>query len=98
MYALFNHTKTFGYYLPMSALITKSCKPNYQADGIKEVKICFGYGRYDLMFSKPSMAAMHGPRGDRTWSICLKTCFGSKTTPFVLRTSDISFAAPGTPA
>jgi enterochelin esterase-like enzyme len=52
MYTLFNHTKEFAYYLPMSAFITQDCEPNYRADGIKETKICFGYGWYDLIFSK----------------------------------------------
>jgi len=52
MYTLFNHTQEFDYYLPMSAFITKNYEPNYEADGIKDVKICFGYGWYDLVFSK----------------------------------------------
>jgi enterochelin esterase-like enzyme len=52
MYALFNHTQEFRYYLPMSAAVTKSCNPNYQVDGINEVEICFGFGWYDLAFSR----------------------------------------------
>jgi enterochelin esterase-like enzyme len=52
MYALFNHTKKFRYYLPMSAFITRNCRPNYQAHGIEDVKICFGYGWYDSVFSR----------------------------------------------
>jgi hypothetical protein len=27
-------------------------EPNYQADGIKEVRICFGYGWYEFVFSR----------------------------------------------
>jgi enterochelin esterase-like enzyme len=52
MYALFHHTQAFGYYLPMSAFITNNFEPNYQADGIKDVRICFGYGWYEFVFSK----------------------------------------------
>jgi len=52
MYALFNHTKEFGYYLPMSAFITRDLEPNYQADGIKDVEICFGFGWYDLVLCR----------------------------------------------
>lgn len=52
MYALFNHTQEFGYYLPLSAFNTNNFEPNYQVDGIKDVKICFGYGWYEFVFSK----------------------------------------------
>ena len=36
----------------MSAIVTQDCRPNYQADGIKDARICFGYGWYDFCFSR----------------------------------------------
>ena len=52
MYALFSRPHAFGYYLPMSAALTEDCHPNYQASGLKQAKICFGFGWYDFSFSR----------------------------------------------
>jgi enterochelin esterase-like enzyme len=51
LYALFYNTSDFGYFMPLSALITSDFQPNYQAAGIKDVKICLGFGWYDFIIS-----------------------------------------------
>jgi hypothetical protein len=93
MYTLFNHTKEFAYYLPMSAFITQDCEPNYQADGIKDVKICFGYGWYDFVFSKylepQGAAVMSSHLHDIFIDLAEAACCGNRTT--FAHTSDIGW-------